>query len=316
MRGLRLSSLFLSMAVSAWADQPQGRTDAASMDPYMPIRNSALQFELGLQQSSMPGYFAGDSGAEGSKSGSKVVNYTTAGSMTQINLRIRHGFVASTEAILDIPYVLASGDARRPNPTKGTDKANATVNGLGTGVDTSANGFGDWTMGVKSCYEPWGLGMYFALVLPVGEALGSGAYTNGDGQLNLGLMWDKTFVEKYDVMSNFVYGYDLPATNRQLDKQDSYSAYLRFSYLLQEKKYRPYLAFSYKGYGDYVIDKQTTASSASQMVLTPGVDLNISGDFGAELNFDYTLAGTGNRTMGTPNGWKLGARLKYFWFRY
>ncbi len=316
MRGSVLSSLCLSAAVLSWADQPMGRTDAATMDPYLPIRNSALQFELGVSHSSMPGYFAGDSGSVGgAKSGSEAVDYTTAGALTQINLRIHHGFVAGTEAILDVPYVLASGDARRPNPTKGTDKSNQIAS-VGSGVDTSSNGFGDWTMGVKSVYEPWGLGFYFALVLPVGEALGSGAYTNGDGQLNFGLMWDKTFKEKYDVMTNFVYGYDLPATNRQLDKQDSYSAYLRFSYFLKDKKYRPYLAFTYKGYGDYVIDKQNTADVSSQMVLTPGVDLNISGDFGAAVNFDYVLAGTGNRTVATPNGWRVGAVLRYFWFRY
>lgn len=316
MRGFRLASLCLSVAATAWSattDQPLGRTDAATMDPYLPIRNSALQFELGGAMVSVPSYYAKDDDAKAS--GTKAVSYNSAGSLTQVNLRIRHGFVASTEAILDVPYILASGDARRPNPAKKNDGSSGTITALG-GTDTSASGFGDWTMGVKSCYEPWGLGFYFALVLPVGEALGSGAYTNGDGQLNAGLLWDKTFKEKFDVMTNFVYGYDLPATNRQLDKQDSYSGYFRFSYLLQEKKYRPYLALTYKGYGDYVIDKQTTASSSYQLLVTPGVDLNLAGDFSAELLADVIVAGSGNGTIATNGGYKLSATLKYFWFRF
>jgi hypothetical protein len=308
MRGYRFASLIVSLAASVWAvDQPMGRTDAASMDPYLPIRNSAIQFDLGVDYASVPGYFA----KKDSGSGSDAVNFQSSGSLTQVSLKVHHGFVAGTEAILEVPYILASGDARRPNP--------GSSNGGGalvTGGDTAASGFGDWTMAVKSAYEPWGLGFYFALVLPVGEALGSGAYTNGDGQINAGLFWDKVFSDKVLVLSNFVYGYDLPATNRQLDKQDSYSGYLRISYLLADQKYRPYIAFAYKGYGDYIIDTTTTANGSHQMVLTPGIDFNIAGDFSSEIKFDYTLAGSGNHTIATPTGWKISANVKYFWFRF
>lgn len=322
MRGFRFASLCLSLAASVWANSPVGRTDAATMDPYMPIRNSALQFQLGASYASLPGYYAADS-ANPSQSGSKVINYPSAGALTQLNLRIRHGFVASTEAILDIPYVLASGDARRVNPaTSNNDTAKkGTLNAKGSG-DTSSAGFGDWTMAVKSAYElnfpnaEGGIGGYFALVLPVGEALGSGAYCNGDGQLDFGAFWDMTFVKKYQVMTNFVYGFDLPATNRQLDKQNSYSAYLRMGYLLSEQQFRPYLAFTYKGYSDYLIDDNKEASGGNQMVLTPGIDMTLAGDFSAELSFDYTLTGSGNGEIATNNGWKVKADLKYFWFRY
>lgn len=305
MRGYRLASLFVSLAASVWAvDQPIGRTDAATMDPYLPIRNSALQFDLGVDYASVPGYFA----KKDSGSGSDAVKYQNAGSLTEVTLRVHHGFVASTEAILEVPYVLASGDARRLNPGSGS-----TVNSVG---DTSSSGFGDWTMAVKSAYEPWGVGGYFALILPVGEALGSGAYTNGDGQINFGIFWDKVFNDRLQILSNFVYGYDLPATNRQLDKQDSYSGYLRVGYMLADQKYRPYLAFTYKAYGDYIIDTTTTANGSHQIMLTPGVDLNLAGDFSSEIKFDYILAGSGNHTIATPSGWKVSANVKYFWFRF
>ena len=316
MRGYRLASLCLSLATSVWAQQPLGRTDAATMDPYLPIRNSALQFDLQVDYQSVPGYFGSKSAASGPStgtgaSGSDEVKFANAGNLTQVTLRVHHGFVAATEAILEVPYVLAGGDARRPNPTN-SDPGLSTLGG----TDTSSSGFGDWVMGVKSAYEPWGLGGYFALVLPVGEALGSGAYTNGDGQINAGIFWDYVFQGKYQVMTNFVYGYDLPATNRQLDKQDSYTYYLRLGYELQEQKYRPYLAFAYKGYGDYIIDKSTTGSGSNQIVLTPGVDLNLTGDFSSEIKFDYTLMGSGNNLISTPSGWKISANIKYFWFRF
>lgn len=312
MRGYRLASLFVSLAASVWADQSQpiGRTDAATMDPYLPIRNSALQFDLGVDYASVPGYFATKAGDTATNaSGSNAVKFQSAGSLTQVTLRVHHGFVAATEAILEIPYILASGDARRPNPGN-------TNGALTSGGDTAASGFGDWTMGVKSAYEPWGLGGYFALILPVGEALGSGAYTNGDGQINVGVFWDKVFKDKFQILSNFVFGYDLPATNRQLDKQNSYSGYLRLGYLLADQKYRPYIAFTYKGYGDYIIDTTTTANGSHQMIITPGIDFNLAGDFSSEIKFDYILAGSGNTTIATPTGWKISANVKYFWFRF
>ncbi len=309
MRGYRFASLLVSLAASVWAvDQPLGRTDAATMDPYLPIRNSALQFDLGVDYASAPGFFA----KKDSGSGSDAVKFQSAGSLTQVTLRVHHGFVASTEAILEVPYVLASGDSRRPNPGSSSGSNGA----LTSGGDTAASGFGDWTMAVKSAYEPWGLGGYFALILPVGEALGSGAYTNGDGQINAGIFWDKVFNDRLQILSNFVYGYDLPATNRQLDKQDSYSGYLRIGYLLADQKYRPYIAVTYKAYGDYIIDTTTTANGSHQIMLTPGIDLNLAGDFSSEIKFDYIVAGSGNHVIATPSGWKVSANVKYFWFRF
>jgi hypothetical protein len=284
-----------------------GRTDAATMDPYLPIRNSALQFDLGVDYASLPGYYAPDTGKG---TDSKAQKYQTAGSLTQVSLRIHHGFVAATEALLEVPYVLGGGDARRANTASGS-----TLTPAG-GTEVAASGFGDWTMAVKSAYEPWGLGGYFALILPVGEALGSGAYTNGDGQINFGLFWDYVFQSKYQVMTNFVYGYDLPATNRQLDKQDSYTYYLRLGYELSEQKFRPYLSFQYKGYGEYLIDKTNQAPGSSQIVVGPGIDMNLAGDFSSEIKFDYTVSGTGNRTIATNDGWKIAANIKYFWFRF
>ncbi len=322
MRGFRFALLCVSLTTTVWADGtvhgPVGRTDAATMDPYLPIRNSALQFQLGTSYASLPGYYGADSA---SQSGSKVIKYTNAGSLTQLNLRIRHGFVSSTEAILDIPYVLASGDARRINPATGNDTSGNKLTTRGSG-DTSSAGFGDWTMGVKSAYEinannvEGGAGGYFALVLPVGEALGSGAYCNGDGQIDFGTFLDLTILKKYQVMTNFVFGFDLPATNRQLDKQNSWSLYFRGGYLLSEQQFRPYLAFTYKGYGEYLIDDNKEASGGNQMVLTPGIDMTLAGDFSAEMALDYTLTGTGNGEIATNNGWKIKADLKYFWFRY
>lgn len=321
MRGFRFTSLCLSLAASVWASGPVGRTDAAAMDPYLPIRNSALQFQLGASYASLPGYYAGSDEASMTESGTKVITSDKAGSLTQMNLRIRHGFVASTEAILDIPYVLGGGDARRVNPSSSDNSSSGAFDPQGSG-DTAASGFGDWTMGVKSAYDlkfasaEGGVGGYFALVLPVGEALGSGAYCNGDGQIDMGAFFNLTVQKKFQVMTNFVFGFDLPATNRQLDKQNSWSAYLRGGYLLKEEQYRPYLAVTYKGYGDYLIDDNKEAPGGMQLVVSPGIDMTLAGDFGAELAFDYTVMGKGNRQIATNNGWKLKADLKYFWFRY
>jgi hypothetical protein len=311
MRGYSLAALciFLIASVASAQSQPENRADAATMDPYLPIRNTALQFDLGVDYSSVPGYFSSKSAdTTGTTSGSDMVKFQSAGTLTQFTLRVHHGFASSTEAILEIPYILATGDARRLNPS--------SSGALTSGGDTSASGFGDWTLGLKSAYEPWGLGGYFALVLPVGAALGSGAYTDGDGQINFGAFWDKVFGDNYQIMTNFVYGYDLPATNRQLDKQDNYSYYLRLGYLIAQQKYRPYVAFTYKGYGEYTINNTNTAPGSDQMVVTPGIDLNLTGDFSSEIKFDYTVAGTGNRTVTTPAGWKISANLKYFWFRF
>lgn len=320
MRGFRFASLCLSLTASVWATGPMGRTDAATMDPYLPIRNSALQFELGVGYASVPGYFGS---AEGTPdvSGSSAIKSTNAGTLTQLNLHVRHGFVSNTEAILDIPYVLGAGDARRVNPANSNSGTNSQMANLGAG-DTSAAGFGDWTMGVKSAYEiqgsgaNGGVGAYFALVLPVGEALGSGAYCNGDGQLDFGAFLDLTIQKKYLLMTNFVYGFDLPATNRQLDKQNSWSAYLRAGYLLAEEQYRPYVAFTYKGYDKYLIDDKPEGSGGSQMVPTLGIDMSLGGDFSAELAVDYTLMGSGDGKIAINNGFKVKAALKYFWFRY
>jgi len=320
MRGFRFASLCLSLAASAWSAGPVGRTDAATMDPYLPIRNSALQFQLGASYASLPGYYA-KSDTVTATSGSKVIDLPNAGSLTQLNLRIRHGFVANTEAILDIPYVLASGDVRRMEPTANETDTKKALSQRGSG-DTSAAGCGDWSVAVKSAYElnmgsaEGGVGGYFALVLPVGEALGSGAYCNGDGQIDMGLFFNLTAMKQYQVLTNFVYGFDLPATNRQLDKQDSWSGYLRMGYLLADAQYRPYLAVTYKGYGDYKIDDNKEASGGMQLVVSPGIDLTLAGDFSAELAFDYTVMGSGNASVATNNGWKIKADLKYFWFRY
>lgn len=320
MRGFRFTSLCLSLAASAWSAGPVGRTDAATMDPYLPIRNSALQFQLGASYASLPGYYAKDA-LTTDASGSKVINYESSGGLTQMNLRIRHGFIYNTEAVLDIPYILASGDARRVNPAEGETDTKQALTDRASGEISSA-GFGDWTMALKSAYElnmgaaEGGVGGYFALVLPVGEALGSGAYCNGDGQIDMGIFFDLTVQKQYQLLTNFVFGYDLPATNRQLDKQNSWSGYLRAGYLLSEAQYRPYLAVTYKGYGEYTIDDNKEASGGMQLVLTPGIDMTLAGDFSAELGFDYTLIGSGNASVATNNGWRIKADVKYFWFRY
>lgn len=304
--------LGLSIAATGWAAET--RTGAATMDPYLPIRNSALHFELGVNYANEPGFYAsGDSAAAdpGKATGTEKVDFPTSGSLTTMNLKIRHGFVAGTEALIEIPYSLASGDSRRIEPVKeGSGVAS-------TDRDTSSSGFGDWTFAVKSVYEPWGLGGYFGVILPVGEIFGSNAYTNGDGQINMGLLWGKNFPAQYfGVLTNFVYGYDLPATNRKIDKQDSYSFYLRLSGLLMEERIRPYLAYTYEGYGEYVVNKETQADAASRQILTPGIDANLFGDFSAELSVPVVLAGEGNQAIATTTGWGVNFAVKYFWYRF
>lgn len=313
MRAFCQAFLGLSIAATGWAAET--RTGAATMDPYLPIRNSALHFELDANYASQPGFYASADTItkldDGKATGSDKVDFPEAGSLTTMNLKIRHGFVAGTEAILEIPYCLASGGSQRREPIKeGSGVASADR-------DTASAGFGDWTFAVKSVYEPWGLGGYFGVVLPVGEIFGSNAYTNGDGQINMGLLWGKNFPAQYfGVLTNFVYGYDLPATNRKIDKQDSWTYYLRLSGLFMEERIRPYLAYTLEGYGEYVVNKETEADGSMRHVLTPGIDANLFGDFSAELAVPVVLSGEGNRTVATPTGWGVNVALKYFWYRF
>lgn len=305
---------FLGLSIAAttgWAAET--RTGAAAMDPYLPIRNSALHFELGANYMSEPGHFASSDTAApdpGKATGSAKVDFPTAGSITTLNLKIRHGFVAGTEALFEIPYSLASGGSRRIEPVKEGSGVASTER------DTASAGFGDWTFAVKSIYEPWGLGGYFAVVLPVGEIFGSNAYTNGDGQLNMGVMFGRNFGEYVGVLSNFVYGYDLPATNRKIDKQDSYTYYLRLSGLFMEQTIRPYVAYTLEGYGEYVVNKETDADAAMRHIVTPGIDANLFGDISAELSVPVVLAGSGNQTIATTTGWGVNFAVKYFWYRF
>ncbi|MCB9497289.1 MAG: hypothetical protein H6686_10440 [Fibrobacteria bacterium] len=312
MRAFSQAFLCLSIATSAWAAET--RTGAAAMDPYLPIRNSALQFELGASYYNQPGYFAGDTVGgkkNGFATGSGEVKFPEAGNTTEIGLKIRHGFVAGTEAILEIPYTMASGGARRVEPVK------EGVSAVGAAGDTASGGFGDWTFAVKSVYEPWGLGGYFAVILPVGEIFGSNAYTNGDGQINAGLMYGHNWSEQYfGVLANFVYGYDLPATNRKIDKQDSYTLYVRLSGLFSEDRYRPYVAYTLEGYGDHVINKDYEAEPGMRHIVTPGIDMTPIGDFSFELGVPVVLAGTGNRNIALTSGWGVEFAAKYFWYRF
>lgn len=312
MRAFCQAFLGLSFATSGWAAET--RTGAATMDPYLPIRNSALHFELGANYASEPGFFATTDSLKkdlGTATGSEVVKFPTAGSLTTMNFKLRHGFVAGTEAVLEIPYSIASGGSRRIEPVK--EGASPTDGS----TDTASGGFGDWTFAVKSIYEPWGVGGYFAVVLPVGEIFGSNAYTNGDGQINAGLLWGKNFPEQYfGVLTNFVYGYDLPATNRKIDRQDSYTYYLRVQGLLSEERIRPYLAYTLEGYGDYIVNKEVEAEPAMRHILTPGIDANLFGDFSAELAVPVVLAGTGNKRIATTSGFGVNVAVKYFWYRF
>jgi hypothetical protein len=276
---------------------------AATMDPYLPIRNSALQFDLGVSHTSASSYYAGTSSDTtlnpGKNSGSTATDFENAASVTQFDLKIKHGFVANTEAIAELPFYMASGAAQRSKPASS---------------DTSpvANGVGDLTLGIKSVYEPWGLGGYFGLLLPVG----SDAYTHGDGQVNVGVLWDYTWNDMYTVMSNFVFGYNLPAVNGRLDQQHNWSGYLRFQGEFVDRKYRPYLAFQYVGRGEYSENDTVIADGGYQVMVTPGIDADIFGDFKAELSFPIVVAGYGNKYLATASGWGVNFTLKYFWFRF
>jgi hypothetical protein len=148
------------------------------------------------------------------------------------------------------------------------------------------------------------------------EIFGSNAYTNGDGQLNAGLMFGRKFGEYVQVLSNVVYGYDLPATNRKIDKQDSYSFYLRTSGMFAEDRYRPYVAYTLEGYGDYVVNNDTEAEGAMRHIETPGIDMTPFGDVSFELGFPIVLAGSGNRLIATTGGWGVNFAAKYFWYRF
>lgn len=311
MRAFCQAFLGLAIASTGWAAET--RTGAAAMDPYLPIRNSALHFELGVNYANEPGFFAKNEVASldpGKATGSEKISFPTAGSLTTANLKVRHGFVAGTEALLEIPYTLASGGSQRLEPVKeGSGVASTTR-------DTTSGGFGDWTFAVKSVYEPWGLGGYFAVILPVGEIFGSNAYTNGDGQLNMGIMYGKTFGEYVQVLTNFVYGYDLPATNRKIDKQDSYTFYLRAGGMFMDQRIRPYVAYTLEGFGEYVVNKETEADASMRHLVTPGIDANLFGDFSAELAVPIVVAGNGNQTIATTSGWGVNVALKYFWYRF
>lgn len=311
MRAFCQAFLGLAIATTGWSAET--RTGAAAMDPYLPIRNSALHFEFGASYLNQPGHFASSDTAApepGKATGSEKVDFKDAGALTTMNLKIRHGFVAGTEAIIEIPYSLASGGSRRIEPVKEGSGVASTER------DTSSAGFGDWTFAVKSVYEPWGVGGYFGVVLPVGEIFGSNAYTNGDGQINMGLMFGRNFGEYVGVLTNFVYGYDLPATNRKIDKQDSYTYYLRLSGLFMEQRIRPYVAYTLEGYGEYVVNKETDAEASMRHILTPGIDANLFGDFSAELAVPVVLSGKGNQTIAMPTGWGVNFAVKYFWYRF
>jgi len=271
------------------------------MDPYLPIRNSALQFELGVSHVSSSGYYASKdtSGkSAGFRTGSDATDFANAPSMNQFSLKVRHGFVANTEAVLELPVYMASGSAQRQKPTSDSTMV--------------SSGVGDLSLGIKSAYEPWGLGGYFGLYLPVG----SDAYTHGDGQVNMGILWDYTWNDRFTVMSNFLFGYNLPAVNGRIDQQHNWSGYLRFQGEFVERKYRPYLAFQYEGRGEYTENDVKVADGSYRFVVAPGIDATLFGDFSAELSFPISVMGSGNQELATANGWSVNFALKYFWFRY
>jgi hypothetical protein len=287
----------------AFAEDPKWLLPVASMDPYLPIRNSALQFDLGVSHQSSSGYYAKAKDTStvntGKMTGTEVVDFKNAASVNQFSLKVRHGFVASTEAVAELPFYMASGAAQRRRPADN---------------DTSAVGsaVGDLSLGVKSVYEPWGLGGYFGLMLPVG----SDAFTHGDGQINVGLMEVYTWNSMWTVMANFVYGYNLPAVNGLIDQQHNWSGYFRMQGEFVERKYRPYLAFQYEGRGEYTENDLPKAEGGYRMSVVPGVDADLFGDFKAELSFPIVLAGQGNQSLATANGWSVNLALKYFWFRF
>lgn len=305
MRGLSKALVLPALAATlAGASDPKWLLPVASMDPYLPIRNSALQFDLGVSHTSSSGFYAGKSddsakkAVPGKLTGTQDSAFTSAASMNQFSLKVRHGFVAATEAVAELPFYMASGAAQRSKPNN--DSTPVT------------SGVGDLTLGVKSVYEPWGLGGYFGLLLPVG----SDAYTHGDGQINVGIMEDYTWNNMFTVMSNFVFGYNLPAVNGRMDQQHNWSGLLRFQGEFVERKYRPYLAVNYEGRGEYKEDEKVLADGGYRVLLTPGIDATLFGDFSGELSFPIVLAGSGNQMLATANGWSVNFALKYFWFRF
>ena len=288
-------------SLASAASDPTWLLPVATMDPYLPIRNSALQFELGVSHVSSSGYYASKdtSGkSAGFRTGSDATDFASAPSMNQFSLKVRHGFVANTEAVLELPVYMASGSAQRQKPTSDSTMV--------------SSGVGDLSLGIKSAYEPWGLGGYFGLYLPVG----SDAYTHGDGQVNMGILWDYTWNDRFTVMSNFLFGYNLPAVNGRIDQQHNWSGYLRLQGEFVERKYRPYLAFQYEGRGKYTENDVQVAEGSYRFVVAPGIDANLFGDFSAELSFPISVMGSGNQELATANGWSVNFALKYFWFRY
>lgn len=303
MRGLSALVLPILAASMAFADDAKWLLPVATMDPYLPIRNSALQFDLGVSHVSSSGFYAkakadGDS-LPGKMTGTDAIDFKDAASVNQFTFKVRHGFVAGTEAVAEIPFYMASGAAQRKRPA-----SNDT-----TPVSSAV---GDLSLGVKSVYEPWGLGGYFGLLLPVG----SDAFTHGDGQINIGIMEDYTWNNMWTVMANFVYGYNLPAVNGLIDQQHNWSGYFRMQGEFVERKYRPYLAFTYEGRGEYTENEIAKADGGYRLLVAPGIDANPFGDFWTELSFPIVLAGQGNQSLATANGWSVNFALKYYWFRF
>lgn len=302
MRGFAALVLPVLAASLAFGEDAKWLLPVATMDPYLPIRNSALQFDLGVSHVAADGYYAKSGEGDtvlGKATGTSSVKFKEAASLNQFSLKIRHGFVAGTEAVAEVPFYMASGAAQRRRP------ASSDTTPVSSAV-------GDLTLGVKSVYEPWGLGGYFGLLLPVG----SDAFTHGDGQINVGVMENYTFNNMWTVMANFVYGYNLPAVNGLIDQQHNWSGLLRLQGEFVDRKYRPYLAFSYEGRGEYTENEEFKADGGYRVLLAPGIDADVFGDFKAELSFPIVLAGQGNRALATSDGWGVNFALKYFWFRF
>jgi hypothetical protein len=303
MRGLSAALVLTALAASqGFATDPAWLLPVATMDPYLPIRNSALQFDLGVSHESSSGYYASSDTSNpnsGSRTGTQSIKFQDAASITDFDLKVHHGFVAGTEAIAELPVYIASGAAERVRP------ANSDSTPVSSGV-------GDLTLGIKSAYEPWGLGGYFGLLLPVGST----AYTHGDGQLNFGIMEDYTWNNQWTVMANFVYGFNLENVNGDISKQNNWSGLFRMQGEFVDRQYRPYLAFQYQGTGEYTLNGTNTADPGYRFLVTPGVDADLFGDFKAELSFPIVVTGSGNQYLATANGWGVNFTLKYFWFRF
>lgn len=302
MRGFAALVLPVLAATLAFGEDAKWLLPVATMDPYLPIRNSALQFDLGVSHVAADGYYAKSGENDtvlGKATGTSSVKFKEAASVNQFSLKIRHGFVAGTEAVAELPFYMASGAAQRRRP------ASSDTTPVSSAV-------GDLTLGVKSVYEPAGFGGYFGLLLPVG----SDAFTHGDGQINIGVMENYTWNNMWTVMANFVYGYNLPAVNGLIDQQHNWSGLLRLQGEFVERKYRPYLAFTYEGRGEYTENEEFKADGGYRLLLAPGIDADVFGDFKAELSFPIVLAGQGNRALATSDGWSVNFALKYFWFRF